>query len=133
MAYQNNPGQGVMFPNDQQGNPNRPMWRGTVNIGGKEYEISAWDRVSQRGNRFLSLEVREPWQGQNQSAPQNGGYAPRQQAPQQQQYGNQGYQQNAPRQQAPRPAPQPQPQPQYAPQPSAPAQGGQEPSDLPFR
>ena len=115
MAYQNKPGQGVMFPNDQQGNPARPTWRGSVNINGKEYEISAWDKTSGRGNRYLSLDVREPRPMQQQ--------APYQQAPQQ----------NAPRQQAPRPAPQPHPQTQYAPQPSAPAQGGKEPSDLPFR
>ena len=82
MAYQNNPGQGVMFPNDQQGNPNRPAWRGSINIGGKEWEISGWEKVSQRGNRFISLEAREPWQGQQQGqSQQRQQYAPQQQRP----------------------------------------------------
>ena len=103
MAYQNNPGQGVMFPNDQQGNPARPTWRGSVNINGKEYEISAWDKTSSRGNRYLSLDVREPRPMQQQ--------APYQQAPQQK------YQQQQPRQQ--RQAPKQQ-------------QGEQKVGDMPF-
>lgn len=131
MPYQNKPGQGVMFPNDQQGNPNRPAWRGSINIDGKEWEISAWNKVSQRGANYISLEAREPWQGTQQGAP----------APQPQ------YQQPAP---APQYAPQhtaptqqgaPQPQParqaaprQYAPQPApAPAPQQVAPEDLPFR
>lgn len=68
MAFENKPGQGVMFPNDQQGNPSRPTWRGSVNINGKEYEISAWDKTSSRGNRYLSLDVREPRPMQQQAA-----------------------------------------------------------------
>ena len=93
-----------MFPNDQQGNPNRPAWRGSINIGGKEWEISGWEKVSQRGNRFISLEAREPWQGQQQGQTQ--------QAPQQRQAPAPAPQQYSPRQQA-QPNPPAQPQRQY--------------------
>ena len=81
MAIENKPGQGVMFPNDQQGNPNRPAWRGSININGKEWEVSAWEKVSQRGARYLSLEAREPWQPQQQGQTQQRQYAPQQQRP----------------------------------------------------
>lgn len=131
MPYQNKPGQGVMFPNDQQGNQNRPAWRGSINIDGKEWEISAWNRVSQRGANYISLEAREPWQGTQQVAP----------APQPQYQQPAPAPQYAPQQAAPAPQYAPQPQParqaahrQYAPQPApapAPQQGA--PEDLPFR
>ena len=137
MPIQNKPGQGVMFPNDQQGNPNRPAWRGSINIDGKEWEISAWNKVSQRGANYISLEAREPWQGAQQgaTAPQ-----PQYQQPQYQQPAPAP--QYAPQQTAPAPQYAPQPQParqaaprQYAPQPApapapAPQQGA--PEDLPF-
>ena len=131
MPIQNKPGQGVMFPNDQQGNPNRPAWRGSINIDGKEWEISAWNKVSQRGANYISLEAREPWQGTQQVAP----------APQPQYQQPAPAPQYAPQQTAPAPQYAPQPQParqaaprQYAPQ-SAPAPAPQQgaPEDLPFR
>ena len=138
MPIQNKPGQGVMFPNDQQGNPNRPAWRGSINIDGKEWEISAWNKVSQRGATYISLEAREPWQGTQQAAPAP---QPQYQQPQYQQPAPAP--QYAPQQTAPAPQYAPQPQParqaaprQYAPQPApapapAPQQGA--PEDLPFR
>lgn len=118
MAYENRPGQGVMFPRDKQGNPNRPDYTGTVNVAGHEYEISGWEKVARSGNRYISVEVREPFQpgqqqGQNQQAPQ---YAPQQrpayQQPQRPAPVQQTYQQPAPA-----------PAPQYAPE---------TPADLPF-
>ena len=123
MAIENKPGQGVMFPNDQQGNPNRPAWRGSININGKEWEVSAWEKVSQRGARYLSLEAREPWQPQQQGQTQQRQYAPQQQrpAPAPQQYTPQQAPANAPAQQR---------QYRQAPAQAAPQQAPE--SDLPF-
>ena len=112
MAYENRPGQGALFPHDKQGNPNRPDYSGNINIGGKEYDISAWFKTSRAGNQYLSITATEPYQ---QQAPQ-----PQYQQPQQ------PYQQQAPR------APQRQYQRQApAPQPAQPAPQ-QEGKDLPF-
>ena len=91
MAYENKPGQGVMFPRDKQGNPNRPDYSGTINVAGHDYDISAWEKVARSGGRYISVEVREPYQAQR---PQ-GGYQQPQQAPQQAPLHNEGAQPKA--------------------------------------
>lgn len=54
---------GTLNRNSKGDNPKRPDWRGSINIGGTEYWISAWERTAQRGDRagevFLSLSVEE--------------------------------------------------------------------------
>ena len=46
--------QGVMFPNDKM-TDRQPDFRGSVKIGGLDYYISAWKRVSKAGGQYLSL------------------------------------------------------------------------------
>ena len=52
---------------------NAPTWSGPLNIEGKEYEISIWEKTSKAGNEFLSIKVGPPWQpkekGGNYNAP----------------------------------------------------------------
>lgn len=113
MPITNNPGQGVMFLRDKQGNDRRPDYSGQVNIGGVEYDISAWRRTSRNGAEYFSLDVREPYNPQNQQ----------QGAPQYQQAPAPAYAPQQRYQPAPQPAPAPAPQYQQAPQPqSAPRQ-----------
>jgi len=53
-----NRNKGVMFKNDQGDNPKRPNYRGSVNVEGVEYNLSAWVRESQKtGDKFLSLSI----------------------------------------------------------------------------
>lgn len=59
MAYEHKEGQGSMFRNDKQ-NERQPDYKGTIVIGGNTYEIAAWERTSQRGTAFLSLQVSIP-------------------------------------------------------------------------
>jgi hypothetical protein len=57
-----NTNRGVMFKNDQGGNPKRPQYRGSLNVDGTDYNLSAWVRESKKdGSKFLSLTV-EPKQ-----------------------------------------------------------------------
>jgi hypothetical protein len=63
MAEYDNTNRGVMFKNDQGGNPKRPQYRGSINVDGTDYNLSAWVRESKKdGSKFLSLTV-EPKQG----------------------------------------------------------------------
>jgi uncharacterized protein (DUF736 family) len=49
---------GVLFKNDKGDNPKRPDYRGSIAIGGVDYNISGWIRESKKsGDKFLSLKV----------------------------------------------------------------------------
>jgi len=67
MEYDNK-NKGVLFSNDQQGNPKRPSLRGSLNVEGKDYNVSGWHRESKKdGKPFLSISV-EP-KGESKFAP----------------------------------------------------------------
>lgn len=59
MAFEHKEGQGTLFKNDKQ-NDRQPDFKGTINIGGVTYEIAAWQKSSQRGGSFLSLQASLP-------------------------------------------------------------------------
>lgn len=59
MAFEHKEGQGTLFKNDKQ-NERQPDFKGTINIGGVTYEIAAWEKTSQRGGSFLSLQASLP-------------------------------------------------------------------------
>lgn len=62
MAYQLNEGQGSLFVNDKQGNPNRPDLKGTILINGQTYYVSGWYKTSSNGTQYLSLSAQLPRQ-----------------------------------------------------------------------
>jgi len=67
MEYDNT-NKGVLFNNDQAGNPKRPSLRGSLNVAGKDYNVSGWHRESKKdGKPFLSISV-EP-KGESKFAP----------------------------------------------------------------
>ncbi len=47
----------ALFTNDKQGNENRPDMRGTMQVAGVEYEISAWCKISKSGAKFMSGQI----------------------------------------------------------------------------
>ena len=58
MADYDNTNTGVLFKNNQEGNPSRPWYKGKINIEGQEYELAAWVRESKKdGSKFLSLKA----------------------------------------------------------------------------
>lgn len=120
MAYEQKEGQGSLFVADQQGNPNRPNYNGSILINGQRYWISGWLKTSQGGQQYISISV-QPQQARPQAPQgfQQTGQFPGQ-APQYPQ--PQGYQQTPQYQPTPAPAPQypqaqqyPQGQPQFTP------------------
>jgi len=81
MQYDNK-NRGAAFPKKSD-NPKAPQYSGTIDVDGKEYEISIWNKTSKSGNEFLSLSVKEPWkkpEGKKTFTPHNkskgNGYQP---------------------------------------------------------
>ena len=69
MSDYDNTNKGVLFKNDQGDNPKRPQYRGSLNVGGTDYNISAWIRESRKdGSKFMSLSV-EPKREKPMAAP----------------------------------------------------------------
>ena len=58
MSDYDNTNSGALFKNDgKQGN--QPDYRGPLNVGGKDFEVSAWIKKSQAGKSFMSMSVQE--------------------------------------------------------------------------
>jgi hypothetical protein len=61
MAYDNT-NSGLLARNDKQGNDSRPDYRGSINVDGTEYWLSAWiktgrDGTKLAGQKYMSLSV----------------------------------------------------------------------------
>ena len=72
MSQYDNTNRGGLFKNDKQGKENRPDYKGSIDIRGEEFWLSAWIKTSTKdGSKFMSLSV-EPKQKQVQDvvAPQ---------------------------------------------------------------
>ena len=77
MSQYDNTNTGAAFLKDAA-NPKAPKYAGPLNVDGKDYEISIWERTSKAGKAFLSLKVGLPrpkgLSPHNQS--KSNGYAP---------------------------------------------------------
>ena len=61
-----------LFTNDKEGNDKRPDYTGNMKTpDGKEYKISLWNSVSQKGTNYLSGKVDIPY-NPNGDAPSQG-------------------------------------------------------------
>ena len=66
MEYDNT-NSGVLFKNESD-NEKAPVYKGKINVDGKEYELAAWIREAKSGKgKFLSLKVQEPRQKQEKT------------------------------------------------------------------
>jgi uncharacterized protein (DUF736 family) len=61
---------GALFKNDRKESENHPDYKGSINIGGREYWLSGWAKTSKDGARYLSLAVRSKEQAKATAAPQ---------------------------------------------------------------
>ena len=48
---------GVLFVNDKGNNPKRPDYWGRLTLGGTEYKLAGWKKVSDKQGTYLSLKV----------------------------------------------------------------------------
>lgn len=66
MQYDNT-NKGALHKNDKGDNPNRPDYKGSLNVDGQEFWLSAWIRDKKDGSgKFMSLQI-EPKQQQQQA------------------------------------------------------------------
>ena len=62
MAYDNT-NSGVLFKNKDKQDENHPDYQGSINVGGKEFWLSAWIRTGKEnskmpGEKFMALRVK---------------------------------------------------------------------------
>lgn len=58
MSYQQKPGTGAIFKNEKT-KETQPDYRGTINVEGKDYDISLWIKDGKKG-KFFSASIQEP-------------------------------------------------------------------------
>lgn len=73
MADYDNNMRGVLFPNDKGDNPKRPDMKGSLEIDGTKYFVSAWNKTSQKGQDFISFVVEEDDGVRKNAAPVSNG------------------------------------------------------------
>lgn len=52
-----NTDRGVLFKNDRKESENHPDYKGSINVGGVEFWLSAWIKEGQKG-KFMSLSIK---------------------------------------------------------------------------
>lgn len=57
---------GVLFKNSKKTNEKQPDYQGTVNVNGKEMQISLWLKESQKGTKYFSAAFQEPFKRDSQ-------------------------------------------------------------------
>jgi uncharacterized protein (DUF736 family) len=57
MEYDNN-NRGSLFKNDRKDDAKFPDYKGSINVDGTDYWLSAWIKVSKDGQKFMSLSVK---------------------------------------------------------------------------
>ncbi|CAL62441.1 Conserved hypothetical protein [Herminiimonas arsenicoxydans] len=67
MAEYDNTNRGVLFINDRKQGDKHPDYKGSINVGGKEFWLSAWMKTGAKGE-FISLSI-EPKEAKSDAAP----------------------------------------------------------------
>ena len=53
-----NTDKGALFKNDKKESDKHPDYRGSINVGGTEYWLSAWLKTSKAWQKYFSLSVK---------------------------------------------------------------------------
>jgi len=56
------------FKNSKKTNEKQPDYQGTVNVNGKEMQVSLWIKEAKNGNKYFSASFQEPFKKTNQTA-----------------------------------------------------------------
>ena len=63
MMDYDNTNRGVLFVNDRKTTDKHPDYKGNIHFGTVKMSISAWEKTSSSGKKFLSLSVSEWFDG----------------------------------------------------------------------
>lgn len=82
MSEYDNTNTGTLFKNDKGDNQKRPDYKGSVNVEGREYWLSAWIKEKRDGSgKFMSLKVEAKEQRQDaHNQAKSNGYQPQPQS-----------------------------------------------------
>ena len=58
MTQYDNNNRGALFKNDKQ-KESQPDFRGPINVDGKDYQLSAWLKTSDKAGKYFSIAVSE--------------------------------------------------------------------------
>ena len=67
MTQYDNNNRGALFKNDKQ-KESQPDFRGPINVDGKDYQLSAWLKNSDKAGKYFSIAVSEKQEGKSQSS-----------------------------------------------------------------
>src|ERR1700745_2426745 len=67
MTEYDNTTRGALFRNNKKQTDKQPDYTGSLNVGGVDYWLSGWVKVSQNGTKFFSVSV-QPKEEQSTSA-----------------------------------------------------------------
>jgi hypothetical protein len=73
MSDYDNTNSGALFANADRKTDKHPNARGTLNVDGVEYWISAWTKTSKKGDKYQSLSVQRKDQQEQKPADSAGG------------------------------------------------------------
>ena len=60
---------GAIFKNEKKTEQKHPDYRGKINCNGKDMDIALWLKESQKGVKYFSVSLTEPYQPAEQSKP----------------------------------------------------------------
>jgi uncharacterized protein (DUF736 family) len=66
MESKNKNNSGAIFKNAKKTNEKQPDYQGTVNVNGKDMQVSLWVKESKNGNKYFSASFKEPYVKNNQ-------------------------------------------------------------------
>ena len=64
MPEYDNTNRGVLFKNDRKETDNHPDYTGSINVGGRDFWLSAWIKQARSGKKFLSMSAKPKDEGQ---------------------------------------------------------------------
>ena len=69
MESKNKINSGAIFKNNNKTKDTQPDYKGTVNVNGKDMQVSLWVKTSNKdGSKFFSVSFQEPFKKANQTA-----------------------------------------------------------------
>lgn len=70
MSNYDNTNSGALFKNDKREHDKQPTMKGSINVEGKDFWVSAWTNTSQKGDKYISLRLTPKEEIQETTDPQ---------------------------------------------------------------